>query len=259
VFPFIRAVWERMPRPIGQPLLPGGRPLRIKDLRGMGYFQGHFWKVMTVLDHVAADEATLLAGAREGSSVDEYAPYLSAHDTLPIWLDIFYVYFRILANRLGADLGFLTSEQPGGWPKSNFRDLVNADVDKLRRWKARDAEALAQALKANRRWFDQLTSEGHKGARDAIVKVLARPVISIRTGDDGVRSVVVWRETPKGYEERDLLALVPEVLAGFCSMLSAFPAGLWNRQRFEARDFIESDGSWTAVERFFPLIETEAP
>jgi hypothetical protein len=244
-----------MPRPIGEPFSFAGAPLGLKELSKMGYFQRHFWKVMTVLDHIAADETVLVRGA-EDQLAERSPEYGAAMGTLPVWLDLFYVYFRILADRFCVELGNLASEQPGGWPR-NFRKLVNADAATLRRLKAADAETLAQALRANREWFDHLTSEGHRGARDAIVHLLADPVVQVRT-EDGVRSVAVLRETPRGYEERDLLALVSEVVTGLCSMLGALPADLWNRERFEGRDLVRSDGPWPAVERFFPLVRLSA-
>lgn len=181
------------------------------------YFQSQFWRVVKILSQVAADEAVILKGTRDEAPLEEYLPYLAAEDRLPMWVDFFYISFRMLAERFCVTLGTLANAQTGTWPK--FKELMKADLQMFHHWKVSDAESLHEALRANRDWFDLLTTVDNKGARDAIIHTLGEPKVVTATQDDGTRSVIIWRETPTGYEDRDLIALIPEIVGGFCSML----------------------------------------
>jgi hypothetical protein len=132
VFPFIRAAWQRAP--LDAPPPAGKHPLRSKERQKLGYFQKHFWRVVKSLDQIAADEATLLRARPDGGSLDELVEQLSAHDTLPMWLDLFYVYFRMLADRFCVTPGYLTSTQPSGWP-SGCKDLFGANAQQFAKWR----------------------------------------------------------------------------------------------------------------------------
>jgi hypothetical protein len=169
-----------------------------------------------------------------------------------MWLELFYVYFRMLADRLCVTLGYVASSQPGAWPPE-YRSIVNADVAQLRRWKTFDPKGLHEALQAHRSWFDLLTTHGNEGVRDAIVHTLAHPMVVTQL--DGLeKRVTVWRETTTGHEERDLLALVHEVVNDFCRCLNSLPPALWENQRFLGTDLVLSDGEWATVKRFFPKV-----
>lgn len=104
LFPILRAVWE-----IQQGFIEGTltTPLKVRDFDRMGGFQGLLFKRMIpILGKIARAEELILSGAdRNGAPIEEWMPVKEAEDYLPIWVECFYIYFKVLADYLVVALG----------------------------------------------------------------------------------------------------------------------------------------------------------
>lgn len=256
VFPFLRAIWERSE---SSPSVP----LAVRDFVRMGYFQRCLFRILQVLGKIARSEELILSGEdREGAPMEDYLPVLEAEESLPIWIDCFYIYFRLLADRLTVALAPLVSRAPRSFPAQYKTLLDTANAGPLpSEWKLKvNADRFQRAISENSEWYYMLVGEKgatKKGIRDTVMHRLVEQVVVKEIDDDRSKGIrVCFEGVEKDVPDIDILSSIPKVIKSFCEVLSALPSEVWEDQNFHIADltFRAPGGTWLAVTRFFPRV-----
>lgn len=257
VFPIFRAINDR-------PWLAEPTPLSVDAVHRMSYFKRTFWKILVVLGEIARAERVLLSDAkREGAPVEEWAPWVEAHEKMPIWIDSLFRYFKVLANRLSVVLGPLVCAAPGCFPDQYKTLLATAQTDSVpKEWKAKiDADGVLAAIRDNSGWYRTAEDTGKPGTediRDAIEHRLAEPCVGQEVDQAGkvLRIVVSFEGAERDVPKNDLFAGVPGIIEGLCDLLSALPGQLWAPPGFQHGDLFlrATDDAFPGIKRFFPSL-----
>ncbi len=252
VFPILRATYERAEASPEAPLL-------VRDFVRMGHFQRLLFKIIVVLTEINRAEQLLLSDKdKDGASIEEFVPVLHAQELLPIWIDCFYIYFRMLADRLTVALGSLASKAPRSFPeryKVLWNDAISDKVPDYK-WKI-DGNAFMLNVKQHSDWYKALVGmESEKGIRDRIIHTLTEPqVIRVLDKDSRTRKIEVHLEGDAIVPKTDLLLSISNVLEGFCKFLSLLPREIWQERKFMMRDLCMTETVTSpTVKRFFPII-----
>ena len=259
VFPILRAIWELSET-------PSSVPLNVIDFVNMSYFQRSFSRILQVAGKIARAEELLLSGAaRNGVSVEEWAPVAEAEEMLPIWVECFYMYFRVMADRLAVALGplVLAGKAHASFPTEYKTLLKYAEAgDVPREWKMKvDASTFFRAIKDNRKWYQMLVGPINgkkKGIRDTIIHRLVQSIVvtEIDEKDTPKKICVRFERAKSDIPDIDILSGISDVISSFCDCLSALPNELWQQREFHVADltFRAPGGSWPAATRFFPKL-----
>jgi len=245
VFPFLRATWELRQH---NEEASRGRKIKVRDVRAVGYFQHQWSRVLFVLNKISVLENTL-------RGYDRSFEWIAAHQELPCWLDLFFVYSRMLADALTVSLGRLLSEAPNSFPrdaKHLFRDHSWLPKCKLRC----DNDALLTAVRQHGEWFDQISPTIGKGIRDSLVHRLCKWRVVFALGNDDLPTAIQaeLEGLSADLAPDEGIALIGTIMTGMCSFLSALPAETWLNRQFIGHDLMTSASGRGLGARFLPAL-----
>jgi len=269
VFPILRATWELSPFELAFRRPTSSIPFSLfRDSLRMGYFQSMLFRILQVLGGIARAERLILSDAnRNGAPIEEYGLVLEAKQLLPIWLDCFYFYFRILADRLTVALAPLVSTTPMSIFRK-YRELLKEAESPSKDWHSKvNTDHFLRAIRENSDWYRNLvgpvydTGRNKKGVRDSIAHSLADTEIIEGLGPSGKKIIqvrfCVTGDSDSGVivPDIDILSTVTSVIRGFCDCLSSLPAEIWQERNFSVTDLaFRAEDNWPAVTRFFPSL-----
>jgi hypothetical protein len=237
VFPVEQATSSVLvPRRDAPPSLAGTGWLRVAA------FRQTLFKVLVILDELAAHErAILMAPPLDDGPPEIWTEAIAAQQRMGLSVEIFFIFFRMLADRLALALSYVVLDEPtSGW--TDYPRLLKSAASADRRLVLPDDEAAAfyAAVLEHRGWFELLRKPGGggKGIRDAI---LHRPIatqLSMEVADTGetTRLTMTLMSASNDVPTIDVFAAVSEVVGGLSRLLSALPCALWSRRAFILRD-----------------------
>lgn len=215
----------------------------IKEARIRGFFREMFLRILTVLRHITDTEAAVRGQwPEDGTSIEEYAKWREAFDLLPMYVELFFGYFRLLADRFTIAIAPTVSRSPQSFPKE-YKALLKAarnGVPLEWGWNG-DPAAFLHAVQTHAEWFELLVGpigECPKGIRDTLNHRLVA-ISNALIGDHPRDSFVSLHFDGIGSDipRVELLSAVGAVTSSFSRFLSAMPADLWRPQNYERGDF----------------------
>jgi len=244
IFPFLRATWELRQH---NEQLARDRKIKWKDIFVSGHFQDRWFRIFNVMNKITNLESTI-AGTDRGFE------WMTAHQEFPLWLDLFHFYVPMLLDALVVALGLIISDAPASFPKQ-FKALFKENID-LASLKLRcDEHAFRSTLNENREWHDRIRPSDRKSVRDSIVHRLSKWQITTQGGleETATQSVKAHLHgEDSDIAPEDGLREAEEIMAGFCSFLSALPPETWINEKFEGRDLITAGDPRHIGGRFLP-------
>lgn len=248
VFPFLRATWE-----VALANQPGTRAT-LRDQLDLSVFQDRWNKVILVLNKITKLENVILGfdsdEAEPGVRPEKHWEYVNAWSELPCWIDLFFVYTRLLADATAVALSFLVCNAPRSFPKDAKRLFLNSNW--MRHCKMRvNANVLEEAIKEHREWFSLICSQdSNKSLRDSIVHRMSRWQVYVAHGD--MRGMLLGTNTDLPRD--DPFASIETIMRGFFSFLSALPPESWLAREFKTSDLVFGDSRSTMGGRFLPVL-----
>lgn len=244
VFPFLRATWELAEH---NATLTRKRRIKIRDEIVAFNFQHRWFRVLYVMNRIARLTSAI---EREEDVLNRFGEL----NELPYWLDIFFVYARVLADSIGACLGRILSDKPGSFPL-DAKKLVREESWITHAALRCSPDELRLALTKGAAWLDLISPNTRKGIRDSIVHRFSQwqVYVSQNKGASRIAQAQLFGvDTDIAKDEG--LSTIAGIASGMCAFLSALPMETWIRREFDGRDIIVSvDGSGLAA-RFIPEI-----
>lgn len=256
VLPVLRLIWEQVSLHEAD-----GRYQLLSTLPGHEFelvqdFQPTLSRVLLLMDRISEAEG-LLAGHETVDPDDPLFPRrFEAHEYLHIWMEAFFSYARLLADRLAVVLRYTASEHPASFPQQYRKLLTDARQGSTEGWHLRDGlQELAGVIASHSQWFELLAgpSDGRiKGIRDTFAHRHVRLGRRSVAFGDVLRLRVELLSPSADAPVLDLMEAIATFWNGFCAFLTRLPHGLWLTAQFTVRDVAWERSPWPAVQRFVP-------
>jgi hypothetical protein len=255
VFPFIRAIWDWSET-------EAAKRLPVREQYKPYYFNDIFSKLRKVIEEIERLEALALRNMDlTNGSIDSILSLSYAQDHLPIWIDMFYIYTRILAERMMAPLRLIATNEPKSFPhefKSLLKQASKGNIPIEWDMKGNNSE-WTNVFNNKVEWYRVLRRDeyGKGGLRDTLVHDLVTQVVMTSWNDDGTKGISVKFESANNNApDVDLFSNIRTIIEGLCEFLSSLPSEVWTNRTFQPRDLIihVPAQDYPALTRFFPQI-----
>mgnify|MGYP001367386282 CR=1 FL=1 len=234
----------------------------VKDLLIRGYFREMLFRILTLLRNITKTESAIRSHwPSDGMPLEHVASWQEAYELLPMYVEQFFHYFRLFADRFTVVIRPIVSSTPQSFP-IEYKTVLSAargnGSSKNWGWKI-DEQHFLTAVATHSEWYDLLVGpigDCQKGIRDT----LNHRMVAIRYSLIGVdphesQTQLRFEGAANDIPNVELFSAVEAETRSFSELLSALPTALWRTQNYEHVDFVMTwNSNAEAITSRFPRI-----